>query len=97
MDKHTLQAANTAIRANDHCQNVQDLLHGIAQRLTSEDPQAPSHIEQAPSGSWQTTVRQSVQDIIFPAEITWMEGDDLLPDIKFADRALDEIKDRFTR
>jgi hypothetical protein len=89
--------ANTAIRANDNCTNVQDLLDAIDQRLKSKNPEAPSGIEQRPLGSWQAAVRKSAQDIIIPVEITWMEGDDILPDGKFVDRALDDIKDRFIK
>jgi hypothetical protein len=94
MDEHTLQAANAVIRANDRCENVQDLLHAISQRLTPNDLHTPSRAKEA---SWQATVRQSVQDIVYPAEIAWMEGDDLFAESEFAARALEEIKVRFTR
>ena len=94
LDVHTLQAVNTAIRSNDSCENVQDILDAINERLKPKDPELPRDIEQ---GSWHATVRQSVQDIVYPVEITWMEDTGILSDIQFADRALHEIKDRFTR
>jgi hypothetical protein len=97
LDAHTLQAVNTAIRSNDNCENVQDLLDTIDQWLAFKAPQPPGGIKQASFGSWQTAVRQSVQEIVMPVEITWMEDDDLFSDSQFADRALSEIKDRFTR
>jgi|ERR1700685_2929408 hypothetical protein len=97
MDVHALQAAKTAIQANGNCENVQELLDGIDQRLALKDPQSSGDAEQPPLGFWQVTIRQSVQDIVDPAEITWMEGDDHLSNGQFAERALDEIKERFTR
>lgn len=94
---HSLQAAKTAIRTNCNHENVQELLDKIDQRLTSEDIQLSNVTEQPVSGLWHATVRQSVHDIIYPTEIAWMEGDEHLSDGKFAQRAVDEIKDRFTR
>jgi hypothetical protein len=94
LDEHTLQAVNTAIRSNDNCENVQDILDAIDERLKPKDPELSRDIER---GSWHATVRQLVQDIVDPVEIMWMEDDDILSDIQFADRALNEIKDRFTR
>lgn len=97
MNEHTLHAANAAIRANDHCENVQDLLRTIAQRLTLNDSHTPNRIEEAPVRSWRATLRLSVRDIVYPDEIIWIEDDDLLTEIEFAARVLDKIKDRFTR
>jgi hypothetical protein len=97
LDAHALQAAKTAILISGNCEDVQELLDRIDERLALKDPQPIADTEKPPLGSWQTTVRQSVQDIVEPTEITWMEDDDRLSESNFADRVLNEIRDRFTR
>jgi len=46
---------------------------------------------------WRQHVRTSTQEIIAPDQITWMDEDEGLTDDQFAQRAVDDIKERFGR
>lgn len=89
----SLHTTKDVIRDNGNLENVQDLVDAIEKRLAPAD----HDVAPIPYTSWQIHARQCVQAIIVPDEVAWMEADDESLGRKFAERALDDIKNRFTR
>lgn len=92
LDADTLQAIVNVVRTNGNVENAEDLLS----YNVSQDARAIRDVEEELLTPWRQEVKQSVQDIIVPDEVDWMEDDDMINE-SYADRALDTIRDRFTR
>ncbi|KAJ7462055.1 hypothetical protein FB451DRAFT_1043857 [Mycena latifolia] len=46
---------------------------------------------------WRLQIRESIQEIIFPITISWMDDDETMSEGDYAQRALDDVKARFER
>lgn len=46
---------------------------------------------------WRRQVKLSVEEIIFPGPITWMDDDGSIPDDQYIKRVFDDIRNRFTK
>ena len=60
----------------------------------------PTHLEN-PNGIeerlWRRQIKLTMEEIVYPDTIMWMEDDDSISDDQYAKRAFDEIKRRFTK
>ncbi|KAJ7098650.1 hypothetical protein B0H15DRAFT_771712 [Mycena belliarum] len=51
----------------------------------------------APGAQWRRGIRESIQEIIVPITISWMDDDGSMGEGDYAQRALDDVKARFER
>ncbi|KAF7326051.1 hypothetical protein MKEN_00456000 [Mycena kentingensis (nom. inval.)] len=65
--------------------------HDVAEAL-AEQRRAATQV-----ANWRHTIQELTQDIIFPLTIDWMDGDEGLPEEKYAQRAIDDVTSRFAR
>ncbi|KAJ7771049.1 hypothetical protein DFH07DRAFT_734832 [Mycena maculata] len=56
-------------------------------------------VESAPEQAveWRGQIRESVQEIIFPITIAWMDDGEMMSEENYAQRALDDVQARFER
>ena len=93
LDEETLRNAEGLLGANAPSYNA--FVTAVNSRLQSlAPPQATSAIP--PVGkSWRVQVRETVQVIVEPNELEWMDDDDSLGDLEYIQRALTDIDTRF--
>ncbi|KAJ7506601.1 hypothetical protein B0H11DRAFT_1706690 [Mycena galericulata] len=71
------------------------LLHEVDNRLGKETDKLD--LERDPAAEWREQIRESVQDLIFPITISWMDDGETMSEEDYAQRALDDVKARFER
>ncbi|KAJ7156082.1 hypothetical protein C8R43DRAFT_884346 [Mycena crocata] len=72
------------------------LLHDLDMRL-SEDAFSTDKTDIVSASARREEIRESVQHIILPITISWMEGDEMMGEADYAQRAFDDVKARFER
>lgn len=97
MNLDTLRTTKEALKANEHFQGPNNLMASIDKQLSSAELLGDGGTLNGVSDNARTKIRASVAEIIAPDEITWMEGDDLIDMEVYAERALQEIQNRFER
>ncbi|KAJ7228144.1 hypothetical protein GGX14DRAFT_547392 [Mycena pura] len=74
------------------------LLHELDERLAKQSDGLEVIVDSTRAASWREQVKESVQDIIFPLTIAWMDDDEAsMQEHKYAQRAFDDVKSRFDR
>ena len=96
MDLDTLRAAKKVVEVKESFKDSNDLIASLDKRL-SADPSGGGTIVQGLSDDMWTKIRAAVAEIIAPDEITWMEDDDMIAVDVYAERALQDIRNRFER
>ena len=96
MDLDTLRAAKKVVEVKESFKDSNDLIASLDKRL-SVDPSGDGIIVQELSDDMRTKIRAAVAEIIAPDEITWMEDDDMIAMDVYAERALQDIRNRFER
>ncbi|KAJ6560264.1 hypothetical protein B0H19DRAFT_1146990 [Mycena capillaripes] len=74
------------------------LLRELDEKLVKQT--SPIEIEPGSAAvalKWHEEIRESVQEVIYPITISWMDDDEAMSEGDYAQRALDDIKARFER
>ena len=96
MELDTLRATKNVVEAKESFQDSNNLIALLDKRL-SADPSGDGNVVQGLSDDSRTKIRAAVAEIIAPDEITWIEGDVVIPMEVYIERALQDIRDRFGR
>ncbi|KAJ7849841.1 hypothetical protein B0H14DRAFT_3085988 [Mycena olivaceomarginata] len=75
------------------------LLRELEERLAKDESQIgkTGANNAAPLVKWHEEIRESVQQIIYPITISWMDDDETMSEADHAQRAVDDVKARFER
>ncbi|KAJ7893431.1 hypothetical protein B0H14DRAFT_2684894 [Mycena olivaceomarginata] len=76
------------------------LLRELEERLAKDevpDWQRPGPTTPRPLVKWHEEIRESVQQIIYPITISWMDDDETMSEADHAQRAVDDVRPRFER
>lgn len=92
LDTQSLRATRDVLRECGHLENVTGIVDMIETRLATSEPSSVA----LRTPAWQRDARRCLHAIISPDDLTWMDADAESIDM-FAQRAFDEIKNRFTR
>ncbi|KAJ7688699.1 hypothetical protein B0H17DRAFT_938064 [Mycena rosella] len=71
------------------------LLRELDDRLVTNSSDKPE--AKPETVKWRQQIRESVQEVIFPITIDWMDDDETMSEEDYAQRALDDVKARFER
>lgn len=97
MEIDTLRATKNVVEAKESFQDSNNLIALLDKRLSSADPSGHGNVVQGLSDDSRTKIRAAVAEIIAPDEITWIDGDVMIPMEVYIERALQDIRDRFER
>jgi serine/threonine-protein kinase ATR len=75
------------------------LLRELEERLAKDGSQIgqTGANNAAPLVKWHEEIRESVQQIIYPITISWMDDDETMSEADYAQRAVDDVKARFEK
>lgn len=73
------------------------LLHELDDRLVTADKMDVEPGPERAAVKWREQTRESVQELIFPITISWMDDGETMSEEGYAQRALDDVKARFER
>ncbi|OBZ70466.1 Serine/threonine-protein kinase atr [Grifola frondosa] len=100
LDGKPLEVIHEALNTETKADIYALLLDTINSRLKSLHPSGTDDAQRildSSTSEWHNLVRASVQAIVEPYELAWMDDGDSLSDLQYIARAFDEIETRFDR